>query len=222
MGSSIQRRASSNSPSSAYAHAKCENWKGKNTTGDTEPGAIVEVRSYSDTNGRKRLSLAVRSDLAIEAQVFAAGATWLDRQLTAREPLPMGSGFGAEVLQAMDRRTDHLIEQGLAVRQGQRVVFARGLLNTLRQRELYSAAATLSAKTGLAHHPSAEGEHVAGVYRRRVNLASGRFAMLDDAVGFQLVPWRPALEHRLGQHVSGVMTASGVDWDFARKRGLCL
>jgi hydrogenase-4 component B len=36
------------------------------------------------------------------------------------------------------------------------------------------------------------------------------------------VPWRPALEQRLGQHVSGVMTASGVDWDFARKRGLGL
>ena len=60
-------------------------------------------------------------------------------------------------------------------------MFARDLLNTLRQRDLDNAAARLSAETGLAHHPSAEGEHVAGVYCRRVNLASGRFAMIDTA-----------------------------------------
>ena len=73
-------------------------------TGDAELGAIVEVRSYSDANGRKRLSLAIRSDLTIDEQAIASGATWLDRQLIAREPLRMGGGFGAEVLQAMDRR----------------------------------------------------------------------------------------------------------------------
>jgi type IV secretory pathway VirD2 relaxase len=191
-------------------------------TGDGKPGAIVEARSYADANGRKRLSLATRSDIAIEAQVSAAGATWLDRQLVAREPLPIGNGFGAEVLQAMNRRVDHLIDQRLAARQGQRVVFARDLLTTLRQRELHNAANRLSAETGLAHRTSADGEHVAGVHRQRVALASGRFAMIEDGLGFQLVPWRPALEQRLGQQVSGVMTESGVDWDFARKRDLSL
>ena len=117
---------------------------------------------------------------------------------------------------------DHLIDHGLAERQGQRIVFAGDLLNTLRRRELDSAAARLSAETGLAHHPSAEGEHVSGVYRQRVILASGRFAMLDDGLGFQLVPWRPALDRNLDQNVTGVMTASGVDWHFPRKRGLGL
>ena len=52
-------------------------------TGDAKPGAIVESRAYDDAAGRKRLSLATRSDLAIEAQISAAGATWLDRQLLA-------------------------------------------------------------------------------------------------------------------------------------------
>ena len=54
-------------------------------TGDAKPGAIVEARSYEDAKGRKRLSLATRSDLSIEAQVTASGATWIDRQLLARE-----------------------------------------------------------------------------------------------------------------------------------------
>ena len=190
-------------------------------TGDARPGAIVETRTYDDAGGRKRLSLATRSDLTIEAQISAQGATWIDRQLLAKgSPLGAG-GFGAEVREAMDRRVDYLIEEGLARRQGQRVIFARDLLETLRRRDLDDAVAKLSTETGLAHHPSADGEHVAGTYRQRVTLASGRFAMIDDGLGFQLVPWRPALEQKLGQHVSGTMTPGGaVDWSFGRKRGL--
>jgi hypothetical protein len=54
-------------------------------------------------------------------------------------------------------------------------------------------------------------------------LSSGRFAMIDNGLGFQLVPWRPALEQRLGQQVSGVSAPGGsVDWSFGRKRGLGL
>ena len=190
-------------------------------TGDARPGAIVEARAYEDAGGRKHLSLATRSDFTIEAQVTAPGATWIDRQLLAREPAISGGGFSAEVREAMDRRVDHLVEEGLARRQGQRVVFARELVNTLRRRELDEVASKLAAETGLAYRPSAAGEHVAGTYRQRVTLASGRFAMIDDGLGFQLVPWRPALEQQLGQHVTGTITPGGsVDWSFGRKRGL--
>jgi type IV secretory pathway VirD2 relaxase len=190
-------------------------------TGDAPPGAIVEARSYEDANGRRRLSLATRSDLPLEAQITASGATWIDRQLLAREAATSGGAFGAEVREAMDRRINHLVEEGLVRRQGQRVVFARNLLNTLRQRELDEASAKLAAETGLVHRPSAEGEHVAGIYRRRVTLSSGRYAMIDDGLGFQLVPWRPALERHLRQQVTGAMSPRGtVDWTFGPKRGL--
>ena len=168
----------------------------------------------------RRLSLATRSDLSIEAQVTASGATWLDRQLLAKDPPLSGGGFGAEVRGAMEARIDHLAEEGLARRQGQRVVFARDLLATLRRRELEETASKLSAETGLAYQPAAEGEHVSGVYRQRVTLASGRFAMIDNGLGFQLVPWRPALEKELGREVRGVMAPGGnVEWTLGRKRG---
>ena len=190
-------------------------------TGDAQPGAIVEARSYEDANGRRRLSLATRSDLPLEAQISASGATWIDRQLLAREAATSGNAFGREVREAMDRRLDHLVEQRLVRRQGQRVVFARDLLNTLRRRELDEVSAKLAAETGLVHRPSAEGEHVAGLYRRRVTLSSGRFAMIDDGLAFQLVPWRPALERHLGRQVTGAMSPGGtVDWSFGPKRGL--
>ncbi|WP_456307167.1 DUF3363 domain-containing protein [Novacetimonas pomaceti] len=45
--------------------------------------------------------------------------------------------------------------------------------------------------------------------------------MVDDGLGFQLVPWRPALEQKLGWQVSGTLLPGGsVDWNFGRKRGL--
>jgi hypothetical protein len=121
----------------------------------------------------------------------------------------------------MEQRVDYLVSEGLAERHGQRVMFARNLINTLRQREMDETSARLSAETGLAYHPVAEGEHISGVYRQRITLASGRFAMIDDGLGFQLVPWRPALEQHAGQQVSGVMLPGGrVEWGFERKRGL--
>jgi hypothetical protein len=190
-------------------------------TGDATPGAIVEARTYDDAQGRRHLMLATRSDLSIEAQVTAQGATWIDRQLIAGESEISSAGFGIAARDAMERRIDHLVDEGLARRQGQRVIFARDLLNTLRQRDLDTAASRLSVETGLLHRPCSEGEHVAGTYRQRLMLASGRFAMIDDGIGFQLVPWRPALEQHLCREVSGVVTGGGrVTWSLERKIGL--
>ncbi|MGY4197309.1 relaxase/mobilization nuclease domain-containing protein [Bradyrhizobium sp. USDA 4520] len=192
--------------------------------GDSAAGSIVELRRFDDARGQRRVALAVRSDLDISAQVSANGATWLDRQAIAREPAALGSGgFGAEVREAMDRRAEHLIEQRLAERHGQSVIFSRDLIETLRKRELDALADKLAAETGRSFTKAGTGEYVAGSYRQRIALASGRFAMIDDGLGFQLVPWTPSIERHLGQHVSGVArNDGGVDWSFGRKRGLGL
>ena len=193
-------------------------------TGDSAPGSIVELRKFDDARGQRRVALAVRSDLDIERQVHATGATWLDRQALAREPAALGSGgFGAEVRLAMERRAEHLIGQGLAERQSRGVRFTPGLIDALRQREIEALANRLMSETGRTFSKAGAGEYVAGTYRQRFALASGRFAMIDDGLGFQLVPWTPSLERQLGQHVSGVArNDGGVDWSFGRKRGLGL
>jgi type IV secretory pathway VirD2 relaxase len=187
---------------------------------DAAPGGIVELRRFKDAAGSQRVALAVRSDLSIEAQVQAGGATWLDRQLVAREPASLSSGgFGREVRDAVDARVEHLVGQGLAKRQGQRVIFVRDLLDTLRRQELEATAARIGASAGLPYHPTREGEPVAGTYRQRVDLASGRFAMIDEGLGFSLVPWSPSLERHLGRQVSGIAQASRIEWSFGRARG---
>jgi type IV secretory pathway VirD2 relaxase len=192
--------------------------------GDSAPGSIVELRKFDDAQGRRRVALAVRSDLDIDRQITASGATWLDRQNIAREPVALSEGgFGSDVRQAMTARADHLVEQGFAERRGQHVTFTRSLIDTLRNRELEALGAKLTAETGQPLNRAGSGGYVTGSYRQRFTLASGRFAMIDDGVGFQLVPWTPSLEKQLGRHVSGVTRDDGgIDWSFGRKRGLGL
>jgi hypothetical protein len=136
------------------------------------------------------------------------GATWLDQQLIGGGKGLGDLGFGSEVRSALQQRADFLIEQGLAERRGQRVILARNLLATLRDQELAKAAQDIAAETGLEHRPTADGQRVAGIYRRSVTLASGRFAMLDDGLGFSLVPWKPVIKQRLGQTMAATVSGS--------------
>lgn len=188
-------------------------------------GGIVEVRRFGQpSEERPTLVLATRSDLDLKAQVTAPGATWLDHRLVEREPMSLAmGGFGGEVRGAMQARAEHLADEGLARRQGQRIILQRNLLDTLRRRELDAVGERLFAETGLPHIRAATGERVSGVYRQRLTLSSGRFAMLDNGLGFQLVPWSRDLEHKLGQHVAGIARTGGsIEWSLGRKRDLGL
>jgi type IV secretory pathway VirD2 relaxase len=191
--------------------------------GDGPIGGIVELRRFEDARGRQRIALAVRSDLNLDQQVAAEGATWLDRRLVARAGTDLSrAGFGSDVRAALDRRIDTLVEQGLARRDGDKVTLGRNLIGTLRNRELDSVGRRLAAETGLTHLRAEPGETVAGIYSRRLSLSSGRFAMIDNGLCFQLVPWLPSLERELGRQVSGIAGPGGVDWNFGRKRELSL
>ncbi|MGM4954138.1 relaxase/mobilization nuclease domain-containing protein [Bradyrhizobium barranii] len=191
--------------------------------GDGPIGGIVELRRFADARGRTRIAFAVRSELVLDQQVAAEGATWLDRQLVARAPAELSrNAFGAEVRAALEQRIDVLAGQGLAQRHGNKVRLSRNLIDALRDRELDVVTRRLMEETGLPHLPSDAGEQISGVCRRRLSLASGRFAMIDNGLGFQLVPWSPSLERELGKQVSGIAGPGSVDWDFGRKRGLSL
>lgn len=101
-------------------------------------------------------------------------------------------------------------------------ILARNLPARLRGKEIERAAHGIAEQTGLAHQPVPDGEHVSGVYRRSIMLASGRVAMLDDGMGFSLVPWKPVIEQRMGQQLSAVVRDDGVTWSFGRRRAMGL
>ena len=142
------------------------------------PGDLAEQgRQYDAQRLGGGVAVDLKSHLPIDRQARAIGATWLDQQLIGGGKGLGDLGFGAEVKDALRQRADFLAEQGLAEQRRQRVVLARNLLVTLRGRELAQAAKDIAAETGLEHRPVAEGQRVAGIYRRSVMLASGRYAM---------------------------------------------
>ncbi|WP_447606041.1 DUF3363 domain-containing protein [Brevundimonas sp. M1A4_2e] len=187
--------------------------------GAPEPRVDAIVRASPPSRGAHPMTVTV-SDLGLTGQITARGATWLDRRALDPNPLPEAGGFAGEVAVAREARIDRLAAEGLAERRGVGVRFASGLLQTLKAREIADVAERLRNETGLVFRPTAEGDEVSGVYRRRLDLASGRFAMIDDGTGFSLVPWRPPLERNLGRSVSGLAGARDeIEWRPPRALG---
>jgi hypothetical protein len=186
------------------------------------PGDFLERAKTFDLQKSAGVAIELRSHLPLDQQVRAIGATWLDRKLVGVDEGLARQGFGAQVRVAMAERVDFLVEQGLAERQGQRVTYARNLVGTLRDRELANAGKAIQDQTGLRYRPLKDGESSSGIYRRSVQLASGRFAMLDDGMRFSLVPWRPVVEQRLGQQVSALCRGETVSMQWGRQRGVSL
>lgn len=183
------------------------------------PDNLAERGRQYDAQRLGGVAVELKSHLPIERQVRVIGATWLDQQLLGGGRGLGDFGFGAEVKEALQQRANFLEEHGLAQRRGLRVILARNLLGTLRNRDLAQAAKDIAAETGLEHRPLTDGTRVAGIYRRSVMLASGRYAMLDDGMGFSLVPWRPVIEQRLGKQLTATMRGGRASWEFGRQRG---
>jgi hypothetical protein len=187
------------------------------------PADLVERgRAYDDArSGGVRVLL--HSHLSVEQQIRAVGPTWLDRQLVDTPQTPVATrGFGATAQDALRARADFLVQNGFAERRDSKVMLQCDLLRTLQQRELEQASRSIAAETGLVPRRVMDGTPISGVYRRSITLASGRFAMLDDGLGFSLVPWRPVVEQHLGRPISAVMRGAYVSWHLGRARSIGL
>jgi type IV secretory pathway VirD2 relaxase len=184
-----------------------------------ERGQAYDLARGGDGPRIKALSLQ-----SLDRQIGGDAATWLDRELTARQPLAVAdSGFGVDVKQALQRRAEHLVKMGYATIKEGAIQIPVHSVENLERREVERVGRQMAAERGLTFSPSKAGEYVSGRLTGVASLASGRFAMIEDGLGFRLVPWQPVLEKRLGQFIGGVQRESGgIEWDFGRKRGLGL
>jgi type IV secretory pathway VirD2 relaxase len=184
------------------------------------PADIMKRGHQYDVERLGGAEIQLRSHLPIGGQVHAGGATWLDRQLAGEIKLALSDqGFGPYVRSALRAREDVLLERGLAERHGQQTVPVRALVSRLSAAELDATAQTIATETGLHYRPAEDHTPLSGVCRRSLQLASGRFVMLDNAMGFTLVPWRPVLEKRTGQSVTAVIHGDHVTFQFGRQLG---
>jgi type IV secretory pathway VirD2 relaxase len=181
---------------------------------------LERAADYEAARVRDRpVKVALISPRSLEALVNADAATWLDRRLgNATAPLPREAGFGAELASAERRRRQWLIDEGLGEQRDGAFSLLPGALEQLRRRELLRVAQGLSGELGLAFGEAEPGEPIAGFYRRRMDLLSGRFALIERAYDFTLVPWREVLEGQIGKKVSGVMRGEGINWTIGRGR----
>jgi hypothetical protein len=98
---------------------------------------------------------------------------------------------------------------------------SKDFIANLERTEMTRVGTAMAAERGLKFTAAKSGEYVSGTLVGSTQLASGRFAMIDDGIGFQLVPWQPVLDNRIGQHISGTMRdAGGIEWNFGKKRGV--
>ena len=177
------------------------------------------ARDYDNRRGGQ-LGVRMLSLIDLQAQVTANAATWLDRELAAEAPATLrDSGFGQEARDALARRRQWLIAQGLAGETDARFVARRDMLATLARREVQEVGGKLAKERGLPFHMAESGQRVSGTYRQSVQLVSGKYALVERSHEFTLVPWRPVIEKALGRQVAGLVRGNGISWDFGRKRG---
>jgi type IV secretory pathway VirD2 relaxase len=187
-------------------------------------------QAYDLARDGANMRVSVLSPTGLDQQIGYDGATWLDHELVSRQRTALaGEGFGQEVRAALERRKQALVNMGHVTDIGTGNIRApKDLIQRLEAADIERTGRALAAERGSQWRAAVPGNYISGQLVGSTQLSSGRFAMIesfsgDGGLGFSLVPWQPVLDKRIGQHISGVaLPDGGVDWSFARSRGLGL
>jgi type IV secretory pathway VirD2 relaxase len=181
-----------------------------------ERAAAHEARQLRD----RPVAIEMLSGVPLEHLPSADAATWLDRALTVDEQIvARDAGFGREVRAVLAARRQWLVEQGLADAESDGTTrLRRGALAQLQRRELLRVAGELGAELGKPFVEAAAGARIEGRLARRVELASGSYALVERSREFTLVPWRPVLDRHFGKQVAGIPHRNGISWHLGRSR----
>jgi hypothetical protein len=175
------------------------------------PDHLERVLQY-ERKGAEREPVRIEplAAMALKQMPEHDGFTWLDEDKSVARAAGAPGSFGANVADAVRRRRQWLVEQGLADRPE--------MLHVLRRHELMRVAGQLSRELGVAFAEAEPGLPIEGTYRRSVQVGAARMALIENAHEFTLVPWRPVLERQLGKEVAGMMRGTEISWTFGRQR----
>ena len=166
------------------------------------------------------------STFDLEKQIMADGATWLDRKLVGRGPSDIAQagvragrerGYGPPAASAWSNRVTPLASRTVAFSIRPRSAHPRW-----RRARWRAPGAELTATKPIPFRAAGDGETVSGTFTGTVQLASGKFAIVEKSHEFTLVPWRPVIDRQLGREVMGVVQGRSVSWQLGRKMQLGL
>ena len=180
------------------------------------PGNYLEQVRAFELNRSKRLPVAIARDsqLTVKQMETARGVTWLDRRIVSDD---IEVELWGEIGAAMASRKRVLAELGVG--RSQDGIFDKAMLEDLQSLDLRDAATSLAQSTGKSYSALGGRREIDGIYREAIERPSGKFAVIERAREFTLVPWRPIMERRLGRSIWGRVSSGGISWDVRERAG---
>lgn len=156
------------------------------------------------------------SRLPLEKMVQAIGNTWLETVPVPQETIVRG--FGAKVQAVQKRRRAFLVEQGFL--EAEDAPIAQRIRQRLERADLAGAAAPIAADLHKPYKIAPTSGEISGHYLKPLERPSGKFAVIERARDFTLVPWREIMDRRLGQSIVGQVHRGGISWSITRGHSL--
>lgn len=179
---------------------------------------LARVRVYEQAMATRRpLDVRTHSTLRLKDMVEAMGATWLDHDWAERPDNPARNGFAREVVAARNARAKFLEREGML---GKGEAISEAHLAELQKRDLSDAGKELAGELGKPFRVAPSRGRVSGLYAKAVDRPSGKFAVIERAKDFTLVPWREVMERNLGKQINGVVRGNQISWTLTKGRGI--
>lgn len=169
-----------------------------------------------DADARQRsFSINVRSWLQVEALVEREAETWLDG-IDSQDIEAWRGDFAREVRSAVQARSAWLGREGHEFGPDGRL--SGDAIVRLRRVEMEKMIAAEETRQGKAFVPLGSQRGFQGVYTRNVDLAQGRFAVVEGTDGFALAAWSKRNALWRGKELVLERSGSSVQWRLAKGR----
>ena len=182
-------------------------------------GYLERVQEYESRRGKGQpFEQRIVSKAPVKTLSQTMGRTWLDEQLMDQDINISDKGFGGEVREALKTRRVFLKKAKILLKQTETIT--KDHLKELEHRDLKDAGEKLSGQMNKAYVPMPSSGRIDGELLANIERPSGRYAIIERAKDFTLVPWRDVLERRRGMEISGQVRNGRINWQLGRKRGL--
>ncbi len=183
------------------------------------PDFLDHAASYEFETTRSRpVRMEMASRVNLQTMRTAIGATWLDEHLRDHDDNVTARGFGGEVEQARVARRAFLHREGVLKNMTDRI--DDKILATLNRRDMEAAAKSVAQKLGKEFTPAPRSGRISGKYVERLDRPGGRYAVIERAKDFSLVPWREVMDRNLGKQISGAVRGNRISWTLGKNRGI--